>query len=242
MRWSLFACLIAVLLVTGFLAPSARAGIVTFSDVTRCPSDPLVIRGVTVSGSGLSGEGAGLPATVSGVGLGSALLGSFGVVDRIDRYIGSSGESTVSEGITLTVDGTINSVTILPFFVALEGAPVQLPFDIMSYAQVEIFPQWYHLDPTNRTPVTISYGSNDGAGISSVYFGISSNAGLLGEQMHFMPYLSENGWPTVTFDYGITVLSMDYTPNSVPDPSSSLLLLGMSLTSLVAARRRWRQR
>jgi hypothetical protein len=229
MKRSLFACHLGVLLLAGILAPPLQADTITFSDVDRSPSNPLVIGDVTIS-SGLWGDG--LPATVSDVGLGSALLGSFGVVDRIERYNGSSPSSEamrismVRESLSLSmVNGTIDSVTIVPYFTVLEGAPVQLPFEILSNEF------YFTLDPTNPNPLTIPYFHRTGFSLGVV--------GDFGEEPHFRQYLSDNGYPDVTFDYGFTVLSMDYTPNNVPDPGSSLLLLGTGLVGLRAWRTRW---
>jgi hypothetical protein len=56
-----------------------------------------------------------------------------------------------------------------------------------------------------------------------------------GEFLYQITYLQNHGNPDATFTYGLSIVSLDYTPNPVPE-ASTVALLGAGLLHLVRRR------
>jgi len=56
-----------------------------------------------------------------------------------------------------------------------------------------------------------------------------------GEFLYQITYLQNHGNPDATFTYGLSIVSLDYTPNPVPE-ASTVALLGAGLLQLVRRR------
>jgi hypothetical protein len=207
---------------------NANAITIRFDDANRPPSDTLNVGGVTVTG-GTSG-GPGLPATTLGFGLGSDVLGSSFAMDRVAHYSAGNGFSDgySRESLRLTVDGVIDSITIMPRISVLEtGESLDLNF--------EIYLGWYapgidyRIVSCDGTTTTIL----NRAPASSVELDIS---GDFGEDFYFMENRISRGLPEETLVFGYSILSLDYTP--VPDTASSACLLGIGIFGIVCAGRK----
>ena len=70
-------------------------------------------------------------------------------------------------------------------------------------------------------------------GAYSVEVGVFSD---FGEFLYQLTYLQNHGFPDATFTYGLSIVSLDYTPNPVPE-ASTVALLGAGLLHLVRRRR-----
>jgi len=208
----------------------ANAITIRFDDTDRPPSDTLNVGGVTVTGDGWGGPGR--PATAFGVGLGSDVLGSSFAMDRVAHYSSGNGfsDSHSSESLRLTVDGVINSITIMPRISVLEtGESLDLSF--------EIYLGWYapgidyRIVACDGTPTTILSYSYSTA--SRVQLDIS---GDFGEDLYFRENRISRGLPEETLVFGYSILSLDYTP--VPDTANSACLLGIGIFGIVCAGRK----
>lgn len=211
-----------------FAATASLAITVRFDDEDRGPTDTLQIVGVTVSGE-TWWDAAGLPETVLGAGLGSTLVGTNTSVDRLMHFPsgGYAPDIDVREGLALSVDPMfkIDSVTIAPCFWGSLG-PVQLPFQICVYPERRLFgPDWINL--TDNYPTSITYTDLFGKGnYSSFVINLVQNQSLVAG---FYPYLEANGFPEVTFQFGFTITSVDYSP--IPEPGT-VWVLGVGLLGL----------
>lgn len=224
-----------------FSASGLHGDTVSFNDATRGPADALQIAGVTITGYNNTGGDAGQPATLLNYGLG--VDNGVGPVSEIDRqqyfslafaggFIPAS-DSGVVEGLTLQVDGTINSITVQPEFriYSQDGTllPGTLPFSIYCYGNnpgsAGPHDEYDYLSGTN--PVTISPNFS----VGSISIDITDGAGEYSNFQSYLATLSGNE----TFQYGVSILSLDYTP--VPEPSS--LALGMVLPPLLCLARHW---
>ena len=208
----------------------ARANAITirFDDANRPPSDTLNVGGVTVTGGTGYGGSPGRPATALGFGLGSDVLGSSFALDRFAHYSSGNGfpDSHSSESLRLTVDGVINSITIMPRISVLEtGESLDLSFEInLGWYAPSID---YRIVECNGTPTTIL---NRYSTASSVLLDIS---GDFGEDLYFRENRISRGLPEETLVFGFSIVSLDYTP--VPDTASSACLLGIGIFGIVCA-------
>src|SRR4051812_30663672 len=131
---------------------------VFFNDASRGPANSLSVGGVTITGSNLFNRGQ--PATVVGIGLGSARVGPMEFIDRQEHYL--SGSTTPMspwpmEGLLLAVTGQINSVVLQPYF-AIVGSDeaVFLPFDISYCARIPgMATNVSYLTPQDDSPIIV---------------------------------------------------------------------------------------
>jgi hypothetical protein len=215
--------LLAILI---FSAANALAVTVDFTDMDRGPSETLQIDGVTISkGTYFDPDVGSMPATASGIGLGSGTIGSLGTVDRIQDITGYMRES-----LSLKVSGSINSVSITPYFsVVGSKEDIFLPFDL-SYV---IGP----LTTGGPTYVTLSDSSPFVLNLSFVgpydrlQIGLQSDFGNPAVQI----YLSQH--PDATVQFGFTITSLNYTPDGVPE-TSTVMLFAIGLVSIAWLRRK----
>jgi hypothetical protein len=215
------------LLALLILFPGAHAVAVTidFTDMNRGPSDPLQIDGVTISGGTYFGLDVGsVPATALGVGLGSATIGSPGTVDRIQ----TEGSPYLRESLSLTVAGSINSVTITPYFSIIgSNETIFLPFDVSVYFAGTNPTAPYH---TVSSDNPISFGPF-GSISSTLEIGLQSDFG----NIPVILYLHEH--PGATAQFGFSIGSLDYTPADVPEVST-VTLFGIGLVGIGLLRRK----
>ena len=221
---------------------------VNFGDASHAPGDTLQMGAVTISGSPAWGPG-GQPATLAGTGLGSAIIGPADSIDRQMHFSanGFSADSNLMEGLSLSVNGHINSITFTPqFFVSGLGESVQLPFQVMIYPLAlapdatftgPMRPDWITVNPANGCSVTYR-GVFASGQFSSFYIGLTS---ANNPNASFYPYLQSHNFPDTTFQFGVRLDSINYTspglsPVFVPEPSS-FSLFGLGLIGL--GWRRW---
>jgi len=213
----------------------ANAITIRFDDADRPPSDTLTVGGVSVTGNAWGGPG--LPCTAFGLGLGSDILGSSFSIDCVSHY--SSGDlfpdRSLAESLRLAVDGVINSITIMPRITVLEtGESLDLFFEVapLSYSSDHL------LNTPHFTPV-----ESDGAPTTIICYPRApvvdfAIAGDFGEDAYFIDNRVSRGLPAETLVFGFSILSLDYTPASVPDTASSACLLGIGIFGIVCAGRK----
>src|SRR5439155_21514218 len=63
-------------------------------------------------------------------------------------------------------------------------------------------------------------------------------AGDFGEDTYFIDNRISRGLPDETLVFGFSILSLNYTPASVPDTASSACLLGIGIFGIVCAGRK----
>jgi len=222
-----------------FFASDAFATVVNLGDYDLGPSNTLVVEGVTISGN--------QAATIMGVGLGNDRLGSPGYLDRISHYgAGPNGGSdgggytTRMEGLSLQVNGALNSFTISPYFSVPGGDDAQLLFEFVYLGAsfkgsggVDLRQEaWQVVDPAVSS---YTYTLQGDVPVGSTYI---SHGNYLDEMAWFSEYLYLNGWQETDFQYGFSITSIDYTPvQSVPEPGTLLLVLS-GLVGCAAFRRR----
>jgi hypothetical protein len=216
---------------------------VYFNDANLGPADTLQIGGVTVTGGQL--------ATVSGLGLGKDNgIGPAGEFDQQMYFpAGQVGpETDMNSGVLqLNVEGVINSVTIVPYFSIFSGSGVlisdTLAFGITAWwgGTPSGFPQVNIAQSSIGQPITLypSY-SNPPPATTLVQFQIASDFGEFND--YFLGYRMQHQSEEQTYQFGITVVSLDYTPVSnpgtvtfVPEPSA-ITFLGVGLIGLLFAR------
>jgi hypothetical protein len=233
-RQQLLTRFIATLLAGVLGSTLANAATVYFDDLNRGPSDMLQIGGVTITGSTLSGWGSsplpGQAATASGIGLGNSLMGPVVSVDREEAYSGGQGGIINREGLYLSVEGMIESITIKPYFTNLMSAElVFLTFDISYYQFSTAQPLPFVCRPVNSSePVTFMFPG--GYQPSAIDLGLVAGAG---SQPYFSQYLSVH--PDADFLFGYTIQSLTYTP--VPEPGAAILF-GVGALGFLYARRK----
>lgn len=215
---SVFSCLVCGFILSMFIGAKACAVNVYFGDMDRAPTSQLQIGGITISSTGH-----GLPSTVAGLGLGAAGIGSSGTLDMTNYNW--NGESLV-----LSVNGTINSFTIVPYFTDFTNPDQEFtPFE-MGYYMIGLDRGYQIL--TNSDPVTITpYPGN-----SQVEVDLYAD---FGQYMFFADYLQQH--PNAQLDFGYTIQSLDYTPSSIPVPEPSsfkFALLGMIAAWLCCSRKK----
>ena len=234
-------------------APVVRGQTVTvnFDDATLGPSDTLQIGGVTATTDISPGEQGGPLATVAGLGLGlDNGVGTIGGIGEIERQLTFpanppstyyvSSDTGSGPFIQFSVDGTINSITIVPNFSIMQAdgsilpnaqCPMELNLSGILNADQEI-------NPPISSPVTFNQFLT---GISTVY---------LYDQQNFSPFSPVNAISPVFFNefydpsqeqivqFGFTVQSLNYTPTPTPEPTT-LALACVGFATLLMFRRQY---
>lgn len=202
-----------------FSRARALAEIVDFTDMDRGPSTTLQVNGVTISPGTFPNDVGSMPATVSGIGLGSATIGAFGTVDRIQDITGYMRES-----LQLSVSGSLNSISITPYFeVVGSKEPIFLSFDISYYLGSLGMGGPTYNTISSSSPIVLNLAFT--GPFDRFHIGLQSDFGNPAIQV----YLSEHPGATVQFGFAIT--SLDYTPAGVPE-ASTVMLFGIGLAGL----------
>lgn len=232
-----------------FSIGSGKANEIIFDDLNRASSSGLQIGGVTISGF-LDGSAPAPVSTAAGHGLGldGGLGATYEVNDNITWFPTAPGDFAgyldQREGrITLTVAGIINSVSILPF-ARIYSASGQLlsitpefQMDIDWGSAVDGGPPYRTVDPTSGGTQTFSPYPLAVGGPEASTVNLSMSHDFPPEFWLPSTVLPQGG----IGEFGFSIVSIDYTPNaSVPDPSSTSALLGISLTALVVVGRRFK--
>ena len=224
---------------------ASQGATVRFNGATHAPGDNLQVGAVHISGSSAWGPG-GQPATIAGTGLGSATIGP---ADSIDRQMCFSADNfpantDVMEGLTLSVNGRIDSISFTPrFFASGISGLDSLPFQVMIYplalapgavANGPMTPSWITVNPANGG--SLRYTGVFAAGQYSAFSISLQSAGNPSANLY--PYLQSHNFPDATFQFGVRLDSISFTPfaSSVPEPSS-FSLFGLGLIGL--GWRRW---
>jgi hypothetical protein len=204
-------------LICASIVEPAGAISVDFGASNAGPANFCELGGVAVSGTTLWGPG-GEPVAIAGSGLGSTAVGTPDSVDRFMTFPAGNFNPSVDlrEGLQLTVDGRINSITIAPHFSVIgQAPPAELSFLVGIYT-LSSPPTWININAPNPTEIAYS-AMFDTRDYSSVVINLE-DGGTPG--FNFFGYLGENGTATdVSFQFGFTILSLDYTPTPAPEPS-----------------------
>lgn len=208
----------------------SEATLVYFDDADRAPSEILQIGGVTVTSAD-----SGKPATVAGVGLGSAFLDPVGSIDRQASY--PDGVAAAMEGVSLSVNGKINSFSIMPYFsVSGSSEDTFVPFEfsyVFHGANSDVDNRYHYFRLDSPDLVTITF-SDRTYFPSSIDLYVTSDFG----QTLIRDYVTANGYSGMTVEFGYSVVSLDYTP--VPEPPTifaGVLLLPPIFLSAIWGRR-----
>jgi hypothetical protein len=193
---------------------------VFFGDADRGPDSSLQIGGVLISGQHQLGGLAGQPVTLTGLGLGSSAMGPNGTIDRRQTYYSGNGNSysAVRESLSLAVDGRINSISITPYFSIMGSSEsLWLPFDISYYPHGTV--ENTQLLYVQSLPGLMTFYFEGNFCPTSIDLGLAADYGNV---PNFYSYLEGHSFPDITFEFGYTIQSIDYTP--VPEPSSLCFL------------------
>jgi len=231
---------VALAVASSTWAGRAEATVVSFDSMTRAPSDMLVIDGVTIAPTPWGVDAVeGQVATVEGIGLGTTGLLSPGFIDRFDSYYGDCSSTGLCHGydsaVRLSVNGRINSVT-LRLYQTLDGPPKNPEDHCCAF-------EWAFFTNSPGSPGGVSYELHTDKdpplrtvalfGGSYVEFGVFSD---FGEFLYQFTYLQNHSPAPATFTYGLSIVSLDYTPDPVPE-ASTVALLGAGLLHVVRRRR-----
>jgi len=216
---------VALIMAEG-IVPGAT---VYFNDASRESTTTLQVDGVTITGSQL--------VTVPGLGLGlNNGIGPAGEFDREMHFPAGQipPDNDLQPGVLqLSVNGILNSVTIVPHFRIFDAAG-NLTGDILTFGIIDYFPGETFGDipedvinassieqPLSLYPTPpITPGSPN-----TVQFQIASDFGEFND--FFVGYRTDHQSQEQTFQFGFSVLSLDYTP--IPEPGMiSLLALGFA--------------
>jgi hypothetical protein len=220
------AAAIAAVLVTLAGIAGSNATDVYLGDENRGPADSIVIGGITFSGESFYG---GSPCSVSGSGMGSALVGPFDSVDGQWHFsAGQLSGSGPMEALSLSVGAgiTLDSITIVPHFSASGYTdPSASPFTMSLLISA-------HNAPTSWSYYTVNDGERLTLSLHSDYYDIYRVDLALGSDgendSRFHTYRTEHGTPESIFQFGFTIESMHVTIIPEPHPAN-YLTLGLSI-------------
>ncbi len=220
------------------------ADTVYFNDVSRGPGDTLQIGGVMISAfeNLPSGFAVGQVATLAGAGLGNTALGPADEVNNVTHYSPASTtyrmpDSVQWEGVSFTVDGFINSVTIQPVFRACTDAGVPLPeisnFYILFFGWQRMGAQSQYVNALSGNLMT--YTRNDDGYLPGSSFSIAVFLDRPDFGSSALPFGTEHLDEGVKAEFGFRVVSLDYTP--VPEPCSGAILAIGAIAVLLGRQR-----
>ena len=229
------------------LTTVASAVTVNFDNATLGPSDLLQMGGITVTpydNGNPSAVAGGQVKTTAGYGLGNTALGPGDEVDSEMQFLPTQSSyrdpsSIQLDGLQFSVEGTINSITLLPVFRAYANGvllPDQCSFFIYaSGVGSNCGSQADLLDPASGTPITLS-GSNllNGGGAPSI-LNLSVFFDMPEGEAGLFPYETQNLSATVNVEFGFTIQSIDITP--APEPTT-VAIAGLGLGTLWLLSRR----
>jgi hypothetical protein len=231
-------------LTAAFSALASQAIPINFGQSDQT-GDELFVGGATITGSswtGLSGQ----PTTVQGLGLGSSTIGAGSSIDRQLHFSAGSfsPDLDLSEGLSLSVNGRINSVTLVPEFTVVgTGEIIDLPFQAMLIPLAHtpglpgtgpLMPNWITFNPSDSAGITYTglFGSDN---ISSFTINLTQAGDPV---IGLYSFLEDRGFSDVTVQYSVRITSLDYSPSiaSVPEPTA-FSLMGLGLLALGWKRR-----
>ena len=220
------------------LSASAVNGVtVNFGDATLGPSDSLQFGGVTVTGSGQV-------ATVAGYGLGSTALGPADEVNNEIQYLPTQGayrspNSVQWEGVSFSVDGYFNSITILPVFRAYTDTGVLLPdqsnFWILFNNWNGTSSQSQYIDLSSGNSITF-FNDVSLRKFSSFSIAVFLDHPDLGTST--LPYSGTDLTEGVNVEEGFTVQSLDYTLTTPTPEPTTFALMGLGFGAVLILRRK----
>jgi hypothetical protein len=212
---------VCLLLVATAISARADAAIIDFTSFSVGPTADgvLHIGDVTISASDASplpANGA-QPAVVAGIGLGLSPFASSGRIDR--SQFATAGQGFGIEGqIDIRVNGTIDALTIQPYFTVTGGPPADPDQVIELNLNLPPFLNFPNYEIINAfAPHTFSLSR---AAVDVVRLGLFTD---FGPEPWLSNYISRHGRPD-GFTWGYAVTSLDYTPAAVPEPASVSLL------------------
>lgn len=226
-------------LTAAFSALACQAVTVQFG-LSNQTGDEIFVGGATISGSPVWGP-SGQPTTVQGSGLGSATIGAGDTIDRQLHFSAGSynPDLDLSEGLSLSVNGTIHSITLVPEFTIVgTGEIIDLPFQAMLYPSAHapgapatgpLMPNWITFNPSDSAGITYT-GLFSSDNISTFTINLTQASDPV---ISLYSFLEDRGFPDVTVQYSVRVTSLDYSPAIAPVPEpTALSLVGLGLLSL----------
>lgn len=217
---------VCLLLVATAISARADAAIVDFTSFSMGPAadGALHIGDVTISAfeePNVPPIGA-QPEVVGGIGLGLSPFASSGRIDR--SQFATAGQGFGIEGqIDIRVNGTINALTVQPYFTVTGGPPadpdqgIELNLNLPPFLN---FPSYEFINAF--VPHTFSLSRE---AVDVVRLGLFTD---FGPDPWLSNYISKHGRPD-GFTWGYAVTSLDYTPAAVPEPASvGLLAVGLA--------------
>jgi hypothetical protein len=212
---------VVLVVMLAMVSLRADAAIIDFTSFSMTPGADgvLHIGDVTITASPRSVPASTdpKPAVVAGVGLG---LSPFESAGRLDRVF--SPESSEIEGVlNLQVAGTINAVTIQPYF-SVAGGP---PADADQVLEVSLnLPPFLFIDNYQIINAFLPHTFTFPFPVDQLGLGLFTD---FGPDPWLSPYISKHGLPE-GFTWGYAVTSLDYTRADVPEPAT-IGLLGIAL-------------
>ena len=228
-------CAVAVAVLVGCSSFQCKGVDIYFGDANRDPSDMLKVDGVCVSSSMIYYSN---PGTVLGAGLGSATVGPTDSIDWTWHYPeGSTQPMRFREGLSLSVDGDLESITLSPHL-TISGYTQSIEFPFYCriawfYGDRPYFEQYQVLDPTSDSPITLTPFQFPDSKAYRVDLDIDS----FGQNDAVISSLrSACGTPDACFDLGFTVVSLSYEP--IPEPGTASFALAALLSAFYFKRRK----
>jgi len=208
------------------LARSAVANTIDFTAATLGAANTIQIGGVTITGA----RGALVATDARGLGIND------GAFDETWRSLPDNTFTGDFGLLSISVDGTLNSLTIQPYLLVNGQAPVSgvdiafqmsfMPRGDLSYGQsYETIRSATGSVTFNFTPgyVLNPFGDSITA-LTRVGLGADLSNGDL-----FGAYLKSQGLESAEVSYGYSITGIDYTPTPTPEPSELLLMAGFAV-------------